>query len=200
MLSEALTTIVDIINDYISPGSTDAPLVLANISKANNGDDSSSSMTDKLVLSIVNIEEDRVARSPENYIKENNIVKYKNPAIHLNITLMFAATHEYVNALPLLEKIIRFFQIKNVFTPVNTPELAAVNEVNSINIEKLIFDWVNLNLEQVHQLWTTLGGHYMPSVIFKMRMVTIDENVIQKEALPIKDIIGHVDHIKNGVI
>jgi hypothetical protein len=200
MLSEALTTVVDIINDYISPGYTDAPLVLANISKVNDGDDFSSSMADKLVLTVVNIEEDRVARSPENYIKESNMVRYKNPAIHLNITVLFAATHEYVNALPLLEKVIRFFQIKNVFTPVNTPELAAVNEVNNINIEKIIFDWVNLNLEQVHQLWTTLGGHYMPSVVFKMRMITIDENVIQKEALPIKDIIGHVDHKKNGVI
>lgn len=194
MLSEALNTIVILINNYISPGHTDAPLVLANISHVNDGDEFTQSMKDKLVLSIVNIEEDRVARTPENYIKENNKIKYKSPAIHLNITLLFAATHDYANALPLLEKIIRFFQIRNVFTPTNTVELKAMNEANNINIEKLIFDLVNLNLEQVHQLWTTLGGHYMPSVAYRMRMISIDENVIQDEALPIKDIIGFVDH------
>lgn len=190
MISEALGTIVNLINNYISPGFSDPPLVLANISKVNDGDEFTQSMQDKLVLSIVNIEEDRVAKSPENFIKENNVVKYKNPAIHLNLTVLFAATHDYDKALPLLEKIIRFFQLKRAFTPANTPELGTVNEVNDIEIEKIVFEWVNLNLEQVHQLWSTLGGHYMPSVVFKVRMLTIDEQRIQKEALPIKDIVG----------
>jgi hypothetical protein len=196
MIWEALNTIVDLINEYISPGATDDPLVLANISRVNDGDDFTPGMADKLVLSIVNIEEDKVARNPEHFIKENNVIRYKNPAIHLNMTVLFAATHtDYTNALPRLEKVIRFFQIKNVFTPANTPQLQTINEINNINIEKVIFDWVNLNLEQVHQLWTTLGGHYMPSVVFKMRMITIDEKQIQKEALPIKDIVGEFGHL-----
>mgnify|MGYP003575300314 CR=1 FL=1 len=188
MISEALDVIVDLINDYISPGHTDEPLVLANISLVNDGDDFTQSMKDKLVLSIVNIEEDRVAKTPEHFIKENNLVKYKNPAIHVNLTLLFAATHDYGNAIPLLEKIMRFFQMRSVFTPANTPELLETNELNNVNIEKLIFEWVNLNLEQVHQLWTTLGGHYMPSLVFKMRMLTIDEGIIDREALPVKEI------------
>ena len=195
MLSETLTTIVDLLNLYISPSHTDAPLILANISRVNDGDEFAQGMADKLVLSVVNIEEDRVARSPEHYVIDNSVVRYKNPAIHLNITLLFAATHDYATALPLLEKVIRFFQIKNAFTPANTPELAAINETSQINIEKVIFDWVNLNLEQVHQLWTTLGGHYMPSVVFKMRMLTIDENAIQREGLPIKKIESQYNQI-----
>jgi len=188
MIVEALNTIVGLINEYISPGMTDEPLILANISKVNDGDDFTTSLNDKLVLSIVNVEEDRVAKSPAHHIKLNSTIQYKNPPIPLNITLLFAATHGYVNAIPLLEKIIRFFQGKYVFTPSNTPELDQVNQVNDINIEKLIFEWVNLNLEQVHQLWTTLGGHYMPSIVYKLRMITIDENLVTKETLPIKEI------------
>ncbi|WP_114782544.1 DUF4255 domain-containing protein [Botryobacter ruber] len=195
MISEALGTIITLLNNYISPGFSDPPLVLANISKVNDGDEFTQSMQDKLVMSIVNIEEDRVAKSPENFIRENNLVKYKSPPIHLNLTVLFAATHDYDKALPLLEKIIRFFQIKRAFTPANTPELATANEVNDSSIEKIVFEWVNLNLEQVHQLWTTLGGHYMPSVVFKIRMLTMDEHVIQKEAHPVKDIIANYDHI-----
>jgi hypothetical protein len=196
MVSEALNTIVALINNYILPGHTDEPVVLANISKVNDGDEFTQSMRDKLVLSIVNVEEDKVAKSPENFIKENSLIRYKNPAIHINLTVLFAATHDdYTTALRQLEKIIRFFQIKNVFTPENTPALDQANTVNGFFIEKIIFDWVNLNLEQVHQLWTTLGGHYMPSVVFRLRMITIDENIIQREAKPIKEIDHEFEQI-----
>jgi len=195
MVYEALNTIVGLINEYISPGLTDEPLILANISKVNDGDDFTTSLQDKLVLSIVNIEEDRVAKRPENFIKRDSIIKYKNPPIPINITILFAATHGYDNAIPLLEKIIRFFQRKFVFTPSDTPELDQVNQVNDFNIEKLIFEWINLNLEQVHQLWTTLGGHYMPSVVYKMKMLVIDENFITKETLPIKEINSQFESI-----
>jgi hypothetical protein len=189
MISEALNTIVGLINNYILPGHTDEPLVLANISKVNDGDEFTQNMKDKLVLSIVNVEEDKVAKSPENFIKEKSLIRYRNPAIHLNLTVLIAATHDdYPAALRQLEKVIRFFQIKNVFTPENTIEIDQANQINGFFIERIIFDWVNLNLEQVHQLWTTLGGHYMPSVVFKLRMMTIDENVIQREAKPIKEI------------
>jgi hypothetical protein len=195
MIPEALTVIVGLINEYILPGHTDEPLVLSNISRVNDGDEFTQNMKDKLVLSIVNIEEDRVAKSPDNFVKENSLIRYKNPAIHLNLTLLFAATHDdYPKAIALLEKIVRFFQIKYVFMPGDTPELATANMINDFNVEKLIFDWMNLNLEQVHQLWTTLGGHYIPSVIFKLRMITIDERKIQKDALPIKEITTDVGH------
>jgi len=189
MIAEALNAIVELINVYISPSSTDDPLLLTNISKYNDGNEFSVALNDKLILSIVNIEEDRVAKSPENYVKENSLVRYKNPAIPINLTVLFAATHtDYEQAILLIEKVIRFFQIKHVFTPGNTPALQTVNEVNNINIEKIIFDWVNLNLEQVNQLWTSLGGHYMPSVVMKMRMFSIDEYQVQKEELPVKEI------------
>lgn len=196
MISEALSTIVGLINNYILPGHTDDPLVLSNISRVNDGDEFTQNMKDKLVLSIVNIEEDRIAKLQDNFIKENNVIKYKNPAVPLNLTLLFAATHDdYPTAIALLEKIIRFFQIKFVFTPADTPELDAVNQLNNFYIEKIIFDWLNLNLEQVHQLWTTLGGHYMPSIVFKMRMLVIDEQNIQAQALPIKEIERLVEQI-----
>ena len=189
MIAEALNVIVELINTYISPSSTDDPLLLTNISKYNDGNEFSAALNDKLILSIVNIEEDRVAKSPEHYIKENSLVRYKNPAVPINLTVLFAATHtNYDQAIMLVERVIRFFQINSVFTPDNTPEIQDANEVNDIEIEKILFEWMNLNLEQVHQLWTTLGGHYMPSVIYKVRMFMIDEHVIKKEALPIKNV------------
>lgn len=196
MITEALNVIVELINLYISPGTTDDPLILTNISKYNDGNEFSDDLNNKLIISIVNIEEDRVAKSPKNYIKENSSVLYKNPAVPVNLSILFAATHNnYETAITLIEKVIRFFQAKYVFTPENTPELQTINEVNNINIEKLIFDWVNLSLEEVNQLWTFLGGHYMPSILMKMRMFTIDEQQIKEEGLPIKEINESFDRI-----
>ena len=197
MIAETLNIIVKLINVYISSSTTDDPLILTNISKYNDGNEFSDDLTNKLILSIVNIEEDRIAKSPKNYVKENSLVRYKNPSTPINLTLLFAATHNsYDTALMLVEKVIRFFQIKNVYTPSDTPDLQSLNESSSVNIDKIIFEWINLNLEQVNQLWTSLGGHYMPSVVMKMRMLIIDEMQIQKEGLPIKEIEGITAHIQ----
>lgn len=196
MLFEALDVIASLINEFIAPGSTDKPLVLSNISRLNDGDEFAATMNDKLIMSIVNIEEDRISKSPENFIKENSVIRYKNPAIHLNFTILFSATHvNYEQALLLLEKVTRFFQVKFVFTPADTIELQQINTSGNGSVEKIIFDMMNLNLEQVNQLWTTLGGHYMPSLVYKMRMITIDERIIQKEGLPIKKIEGQFEQI-----
>ena len=66
-----------------------------------------------------------------------------------------------------LQNVIGVFQKKFVFDHVNTPTLNA-------NIEKLILDMVSLNLQQLHEIWSVLGGRYFPSVVYRIRMVTID--------------------------
>lgn len=184
MIYEALEVVVKEINDTIAPGVTNPPLSLANVARVNDGDQFTADFKDKLVLSVVNIEEERISKTPDNYFRENNKINYRNPPFHLNLTLLFAATHDYKAAIPYLEQILLFFQVKSVFTPENTPAL----EVKVPEAERLIFEMVSLNLEQVHQLWSTLGGHYMPSVVFKLRMLTILKKQVQKTGEPITEI------------
>lgn len=184
MIYEALRLVVSEINDAIAPAATNKPLTLANIAKVNDNSTFTTDFKDKLVLSIVNFEEDRIAKTPDNYYIENNKVKYRNPPFHLNLTLLFSATHDYEVAIPYLEQILLFFQVKNVFNPENTPTLATA----APEVENMIFDLMSLNLEQVHQLWSTLGGHYMPSVMFKLRMFTLLRKTVQSEAEPIRNI------------
>ena len=35
---------------------------------------------------------------------------------------------------------------------------------------------VSMNSEQVNHLWATLGGKYLPSVLYKVRMLTIEDD------------------------
>ena len=66
-----------------------------------------------------------------------------------------------------MQEVIQFFQAKYVFDHLNTPNLDA-------GIEKLVLEMMSFNLDQLHQLWSMLGGKYHPSVEYKMRMITVD--------------------------
>ena len=160
-------------NTYIS-GTSGRPIDLGNVAMLNDGN-SFSSFPNGIILSLVNVEEDKILKNPENFIRRNSQVFYKNPVQHFNLTLLFAAYNQentpdnYKSALFNLEAVIRFFQQKSVFSAGNTTGL-------DVGIDKVILDLISLNIEQTHQLWSSLGGHYMPSVVFRMRLISIEES------------------------
>ncbi len=172
MITQALTYISSKINTaFFSPGSSPR-VILGNVATLN---DSGISETNVL-LSLVNIEEEVLLRNPENFFKRDLSTVYKNPPIHVNITIMFGAYlpntnglgTNYEESVSKIQKIIGFFQRNSIFDRVGFPDLPA-------GIEKLNFELINMNLEQLHHLWSMLGGKYIPSVAYKMRMVVIDE-------------------------
>jgi hypothetical protein len=83
---------------------------------------------------------------------------------------MFAATFSGVNypeALKFISQTIAFFQGRPVIDHQNTPDLDP-------RIDKLMLDIENLNAAELSNLWGILRGTYMPSILYRMRMVTID--------------------------
>jgi len=133
-----------------------------------------------IIISLINIEENRISRDPRNYIKSGTDILLKNPAVYLNLTLLFSAIktdgNAYEGALQNLQAVILFFQGKSVFDHNNTADLDP-------RIEKLIFEMVSVNTEQLNNFWAILGGRYQPSVIYKMRMITIDSITDQHGSL-----------------
>jgi Pvc16 N-terminal domain len=128
--------------------------------------------TAPLLISLVNIEENRVSRDPTNYVRGDGgtVLIKKNPAVHLNLTILFTSVRHdggYELSLNDVQQVIGIFQNQHVFDSTTTPPVPA-------GIEKLILEMLSLNLEQLHQLWSMLGGKYYPSVAYRMRMVTID--------------------------
>lgn len=148
----------------------------------------SHSSENNIIISLINIEEDRISRDPKNYIRNvtvNNVTEiiYKNPAVNLNLTLLFTSVRDnggYGLALLSIQHLIAFFQNKYVFDHLNTPGLAT-------GIDKLILEMISMNVEQLQLLWSMLGGKYHPSIAYRMRMVTID-SVSGSTGVPIRDI------------
>jgi hypothetical protein len=103
-----------------------------------------------------------------------------NPPVEIDLMLIFAAQNSnYETALRDLSDIVAFFQAYPVFDQKNFPSLNA-SVTDPVNkpwqlIEKLYFYLCNFSFEQQNNLWAMHGGRYIPSVIYKMHMLTFFE-------------------------
>jgi len=140
------------------------------------------SLAGKAILSLVNVEEDKVAKQQENYSRGDSTTVYKSPPLYLNMYILFSVNKpEYDDCLKWLGHIMQFFQHQQVFTPITHPNLDP-------KIPRIVVDLFSLNFEQVNHLWSTLGGKYMPSVLYKIRQISVDENLTISESGFIKTI------------
>jgi len=128
---------------------------------------------DGVVCTLVNVEQERVN------INHRPAQQFRvNPPISLNLHVLlsahFRSANNYKEALKSLSLIIAFFQGKQVFTPENTPGLPA-------GIEKISSELVNLDMRELSNFWTAVGSKHLPSVIYKLRMISISEEMILEE-------------------
>lgn len=173
MIYSVLNTVADKLNFYLKNrfSLAEDKVLLSNIVNQ----DGSLAITegDKVVITLVNIQEETVSSRMN---KMDNVYR----PINLNLYVLFSAyftENNYPEALKFLSAVISFFQANCVFNHANTPDL-------SVNVEKLSFDIVNQDLQNQSHMWGTLGGKYMPSIIYKIRMITIQEGNINSESVP----------------
>ena len=74
---------------------------------------------------------------------------------------------------------MQFFQVHPVFDRLSAPEMDRAIEQLSLEIE-------NLDADGLSQLWGMLGSRYLPSVLYRMRTVTIDAGALTAETLVIR--------------
>jgi Pvc16 N-terminal domain len=169
----------------LDPANTNPFVQLSNIafndsdtSNAGNG----ANVPSNAFITLVNIEEDRISKSPENYVRQDNTTIYKNPKVYLNLYILFAVNLPvYSESLKRLSFIIQFFQYQSVFTPLTSPGLPT-------GVEKLILDLNTLSFQDLNNLWGILGSKYLPSVMYKLRLISISEEFVQGDGPMIQHI------------
>lgn len=142
--------------------------------------------SDSVGLSLLNIEEERTFKTAGLVAttKARSSSSLVSPPIWLNLQIMFTAYfNNYTESLKHLSYILACLQTKPVFNGENTAAMA------DLDPEKLIFDLNTLGLEQQHYIWSMIGLRYLPSVIYKVRMMTIFERDVVSEVANIKEII-----------
>jgi hypothetical protein len=194
MANEVNKYIVRKLDPDRDPSSTKR-VATGNVTRVQESDSSGSrgeAITTPCLLSLVNLEEERLAKSPNNFTRVNDKVEYRNPRMLLNLYCLFSVNHtSYDTSLQYLSLVIQFFQYRNLIDHKNTPPDNGLSLDHKI--EKLIFEMVSMNSEQVNHLWATLGGKYLPSVLYKVRMVAIEDDTAGLQAEPVSriQIEGH---------
>ncbi|WP_415712879.1 DUF4255 domain-containing protein [Maridesulfovibrio sp.] len=127
---------------------------------------------ESLGLSLVNIVEDKNSNNPFVYNKaDDDKVELVNSAVNLNVYVLIVANFSnYKEALKAVSSVILCFQAKSVFTTQNTPDMDA-------SLQRLVMDLYTPDLQQQHYIWGMLGTHYMPSVMYRMRMLSLQSSV-----------------------
>ncbi|MGB3464669.1 MAG: DUF4255 domain-containing protein [Cyclobacteriaceae bacterium] len=136
----------------------------------------------KLGISLINIEEERVFKEQRaTHVTVNGESEHYNPEIKLNLYVLITSNYtsgeinadstEYLEGLKQLSNVIAFFQQKSVFNTTNSPSLDPA-------IGKLVVELFSYSFEQLYNFWTVIGAKYLPSVLYKVRLMRIQEKEI----------------------
>lgn len=91
------------------------------------------------------------------------------PELKINLHVLFSAHFKlYDQALKYLSFVLQFFQAHPVFTSEEFPALDS-------RLGKLVVELQSLNFEQLNQIWAFIGGKQLPSVLYKVRLVIVQD-------------------------
>jgi hypothetical protein len=132
--------------------------------------------TNKLVLFLSGIERDTLAHRATSAPRSSvNGIMQGMPPVFLNLLVMCAANFSgshYPEALKFLSSAIAFFQGNAALDHQNTPGMDP-------RLERLALNMENLSSQEMHSLWSIHGGRYLPSALFRVRMITLDAGAIR---------------------
>lgn len=198
MIHDALRLIREELQDYINAntvsGEPNTEVILRNIGMLESD---SADLDDRLVITLVNIEEERTLKNIPSFQKNSNsnTVTYQNAPVHLNLYVLFSAnfvsgSEPYERALMVLSHVIRFFQMKNVFTIQTSTDNSFLNSVfdPGKNQIRIILNLYSMTFEQLNHLWGSLGGKQVPSAMYRCWLVELQDDKLSKSGALIEEI------------
>ena len=183
MIFDALRLMQVALQDYIQE--VEQPLdlgqdivILDNIAMAEELGGSRSDMNERIVMSLVNLEEEKTLKNSPHYYIEKGRTIYKNPPVSLNLFILFSVLHkeQYGTSLQRLARVVEFFQWKKEFSFTTTPG------PNGLSRDvRVLPDLYTLTFDQLNNLWGALGGKQVPFVLYRTRLVALDAQKPQAE-------------------
>lgn len=191
MINIVLNTLKEKLNEYFRLVGSSHEDVVQFISSSNN--DPISFTNDKVTPFLINVSEDRKFREADLFasVEHDGIKTQINPEVRIELLILFVSKfNDYNQALTFLSYIIKFFQANRVLTPLNSPQLAEGD------IEKLVIELISLPLEEQNQVWHSLNTSYLPSLLFRIRLLCfMDEQDIQLASGQLSELQVNVNEI-----
>lgn len=123
----------------------------------------------KIIISLIHVEQENTKQFYNNNQRMDNGNYARVPLSHrYNLfTLITPNFDNYIEALKFLDAAIQFFQINQTVDATKNAEIPP-------ELKRLDYEFQKgENYMQMQNLWQALGAKYQPSVIYKLRLVTI---------------------------
>ncbi|GGA83647.1 hypothetical protein GCM10011369_27080 [Neiella marina] len=187
MLDTALQFIADQSNDFLKAktGVTDNIVKLGQVVDDNG---KYAIGKESIALTLLNMEQEATARQqlPSNSFVNGKTVKLP-PELRLNLYVMLVARFtEYDQALKYLSLLMTFFQSHSVFRAEQNPGL-------SQQISRISLDLQSLSYDQLNQIWAFLGGKHLPSVMYKIRLVSLHDQALATIGPPVLSVHSNIN-------
>ncbi|MCB0835196.1 MAG: DUF4255 domain-containing protein [Bacteroidetes bacterium] len=129
----------------------------------------------KLIISLINIERERLKPfyNPRHVLSNKELVRTP-PSERFNLDILLVANFDdYSESLKFLNAALLFFQLY--------PSISA-NDYSNIpqGLSKLEFEVEKITYREMQNLWSAMGAKYQPSIIYKVRLITIDGDEIKE--------------------
>ena len=151
----------------------------------------STAIDEKLVVSLVNIEEESTLKNTKNIQHTlNGGIDYTRPPVFLNLYLLFSCNYtNYETALNRLGNVILFFQQRRRFDLKSMTTSTNENLIGDRTLGfRLTFELYTLTFEQINHMWGALGGRQIPSAMYKARLIEIDQKTAKRTGPPIQEV------------
>lgn len=196
MIYETLQILKEQLENYFSDIGLGKIIALENIALWESGSDDSARIDDKVVISLLKLEEELTLKNSPHYKLSDTKTEYKNPPVHLNLYLLVSANCDsYDKSLRSISKVIEFFQGKKVFTSGNTVYNRNNVSFDVLNYFKFILELYTPTFEELNNIWGTLGGRQLPSVIYKVQLIQIERD----KKLAASEVIKHIGGVLNDL-
>jgi hypothetical protein len=171
MISKALQFTNDVLDQFLRNrfGTDESKVVLNNLIEGNGSLPQINQ--NKVVISLINIEKETAKAF---YVRNQKLTSGNysdvSPAERYNLDLLISSNFDdYSETLKFLNAVIVFFQVNNSLDAGSFSGIPA-------GFTKLEFEIEKISYHQMQSLWTAMGAKYQPSVIYKMRLLTIQAN------------------------
>jgi hypothetical protein len=177
MIDITLTYLRDLLNQHLKNNFalTENKVVLSNL--VENDGSSSRDVEDKVVLFLIQLdEESSLKNSSGRGGMTGGGFAERNAPLFLNLHIFFCTNFKgqnYVEGLNYLSAIIRYFQQNRILVP-------SASLGFSKSIEKLSFELCKLDYDQMSNIWSSIGAKLLPSVMYKVGIVVMDDSPIKK--------------------
>lgn len=194
MIYETLQILKEQLEKYLDAAGLGKIVTLDNVAMLESGSDGASDLEGKVIITLLNIEEENTLKNIPAVKVVNNKAVYSNPPVNINLFFLVSAyCDSYDNSLMSISKTIEFFQGKRVFTSANTVYNRSNASLDVLDQFKFVLELYTPGFEMWNHIWGTLGGRQLPSVIYKAQLIQIESNKKLGSAELITQISGNLN-------